>query len=125
MRRCRLRGGRGRQGGGEGVRAIKRVLPALGGSATGLCCSSLLPLAGGDYRADGSVGVELQAVYADFAVDAGAFFRGEVVLVDAVVDDVPFVRAGELQHGVVGGAVYFFLGVLDEDHGVTGYGDGA
>jgi hypothetical protein len=40
---------------------------------------------------DGSVGVEEETVYADFAMHAWVFVSFYVVFVDAVVDDVPFV----------------------------------
>ena len=65
---------------------------------------------------DGAIGVELEAVDAYFAVDAGLVV--EVLLVDAVVDDVPLVTAGHLDDGVVGGAVDALGGILAEYHGL-------
>ena len=47
--------------------------------------------------ADGSVGVEEKAVYADFAMHAWVFVAFYVLFVDAVVDDVPFVGIRNLK----------------------------
>lgn len=46
-------------------------------------------------------------------MDAGVLVQE--VLVDAVVDDVPLITAGNLEHAVVGGAVDAVLGLLTDD----------
>lgn len=74
---------------------------------------------------DGSVGVEVEAVYAHFAVNAGILVAFNVVLVDAVVYDVPLVGFGNLEDGIVGGAVNLSLVVLPQDDGVCGHLDGS
>ena len=68
--------------------------------------------------------VEGQAIDAHLAVDAGLMV--EEVIVDAVIDDVPVVLAGYLEHRVVGRAVDAILGTLTDDHVVVLVdGDGA
>ena len=79
----------------------------------------------GHYRLDTSVGVELHLVDAGLAVPAGTFAPVDIVLVDAVVYDVPLILAGYLKHAVVCGAIDFLVGTLDEDDGLIGYLDGA
>ena len=79
----------------------------------------------GHYGLDASVGQELHAVDTGLAVPAGTLVAGDVVLVDAVVYDVPLVLAGNLQYAVVGRTVDLLLGALDEDDGLVGYLDGA
>ena len=59
--------------------------------------------------------VEGQTVDAYLAVDAGRKVAVDVVLVDAVVDDVPLVLAGNLQDAVVCRAVDAVLGLLLDD----------
>jgi hypothetical protein len=75
--------------------------------------------------ADGSVGVEEEAVYADFAMHAWVFVSFYVVFVDAVVDDVPFVGVRYLKDRVVGGSVDLALVVLAQDDGVFRHLDGS
>ena len=82
-------------------------------------------LVGGDDGFDAAVGVELHAVDAGLAVPAGTFAPVDIVLVDAVVYDVPLILAGYLKHTVVCGTIDLFLGALDEDDGLVGYLDGA
>ena len=79
----------------------------------------------GSYRLDAAVGVELHLVDASLAVPAGTFAPVDIVLVDAVVYDVPLILAGYLKHAVVCGAIDFLVGTLDEDDGLVGYLDGA
>ena len=62
---------------------------------------------------DGAVVVELHLVDAHFAVHARLVL--DVVLIDAVVDDVPLVFSRNLEHGVVCRAIDFLVGALDED----------
>ena len=79
---------------------------------------------GGGDGDDAALTVEGQAVDADLAVDA--WLMVNEVLVDAVVDNVPLVLAGQLQDGVVGRAVDLVLGLLLDDHVVLLVeGDGA
>ncbi len=54
--------------------------------------------------------VERHLVNADFAMDA--WFVADEVLVDAVVNDVPFVLAGNLEHRVMSCAIDLILGLL-------------
>lgn len=62
--------------------------------------------------------VEGHTVDAHFAVGAGFGAAVDVVLVDAVIDDVPFVLARQLEHRVVCGAVDKLVGLLEEDGGI-------
>ena len=57
-------------------------------------------------------------------MNAGLFVALYVILVDAVVNDIPFVLARYLQYAVVGSAVDFVLCVLYQYYGVfcTRYG---
>ena len=80
---------------------------------------------GGYYRLNAAVGVELHLVDAGLAMPAGTLAPVEVVLVDAVVYDIPLILARYLKHTVVCGAIDLFLGALDEDDGLVGYLDGA
>ena len=57
-------------------------------------------------------------------MNAGTLVTLDEVLVDAVVDDIPFVLAGNLEHGVVGGAIDFQFGHLLEDGRLLGHLDG-
>lgn len=82
-------------------------------------------LVGGGDGLDAAVGVELHLVDAGLAVPAGTFAPVDIVLVDAVVYDVPLILAGYLKHAVVCGAIDFLVGTLDEDDGLVGYLDGA
>jgi hypothetical protein len=75
-------------------------------------------------RLDAAVGVELHLVDAGLAVPAGTFAPIDIVLVDAVVYDVPLVFARNLQYAVVCRAIDFLLGALDEDDRLIGYLDG-
>ena len=79
----------------------------------------------GHYGLDAAIGEELHLVDAGLAVPTWTLAAIDVVLVDAVVYDVPFVLAGELQYAVVGGTVDLLLGALDEDDGLSSYFDGA
>jgi hypothetical protein len=68
--------------------------------------------------------VERQTVDAYLAMDAGVLF--DEVLVDAVIDDIPLVLAGDLEHTVMRCAVDFVLGFLLDDQVVLLIdGDGA
>ena len=80
---------------------------------------------GGHYRLDASVGVELHAVDTGLAVPTGTLAAVDVVLVDAVVYNVPLILTGNLQYAVVSGTVDLLFGALDEDDGLVGYLDGA
>ena len=78
----------------------------------------------GYYRFDAAVGVELHLVDAGFAVPARTFAPIDIVLVDAVVYDIPLILAWNLQYAVVCGAIDLLLGALDEDDRLIGYLDG-
>ena len=79
----------------------------------------------GYYGLDTTVREELHLVDAGLAVPTWTLAAIDVVLVDAVVYDVPLILAGYLKHTVVCGAIDLFLGALDEDDGLVGYLDGA
>ena len=64
--------------------------------------------------------VELNLINAYFTVSTRTIMTFYVVFVDTVIDDIPFVPAGNLQDAVVGGAVYLIIGVLDKYHRVSG-----
>ena len=75
-------------------------------------------------RFDAAIGEELHLVDTSLAVPTGALVPIEVVLVDAVVYDIPLILARYLKHAVVCGAIDFLFGALDEDDGLIGYLDG-
>ena len=79
----------------------------------------------GHYGFDATIGVELQLVDAGLTMPAGTFAPVEVVLVDAMVYDVPLVFTWELQHAIVGRTVDLVFGALDEDDGLGSNLDGA
>ena len=60
--------------------------------------------------------VEGQAVDAHLAVDAGREASVDEILVDAVVDDVPFVATWNLENAVMRRAENVVLGLLLDDH---------
>ena len=72
---------------------------------------------------DGAVFVEIHAVDADFAMYTGTFVALDVILVDAVIYDVPLVGVGNLEHTVVGGTVDFTLVVGTQNDGLLGHFD--
>ena len=95
-----------------------------------VCCryallDALYTLMCGHYGLDTAVGEELHLIDAGLAVPTWPLATIDVLLVDAVVYDVPFILARNLQHAVVGGTVDLFLGALDEDDRPVGYLDGA
>ena len=74
---------------------------------------------------DGTVSIELQAVNADLSVRAGRQAFVKVVLVDAVIDNVPLVRAGLTDDRIVCRTVYLLFRILDRDDRVGSYLDRA
>ena len=72
---------------------------------------------------DGAILVEVHAVDADFAVHTRAFFALDVILVDAVIDNVPLIGVGNLKHTVVGRAVNLTLVVGTQDDRMLGHLD--
>jgi hypothetical protein len=79
----------------------------------------------GHYGLDTAVGEELHLIDAGLAVPTWTLAAIDVVLVDAVVYNVPLILTGNLQYAVVSGTVDFLLGTLDEDDGLSSYLDGA
>ena len=73
----------------------------------------------GNNGLDRAISVEFQAVDAHFAVDARLVVK--VLLVDAVINDVPLVFAGHLDDRVVGSAVDSMGGVLTEYYGLVSH----
>ena len=73
---------------------------------------------------DGSVGVKLHAVYADLTVNAGLLVSLDEVFVDAMIDNIPFVRARNVYNGVVSRAVDGVRRILLDDDWLLCHGDG-
>lgn len=86
------------------------------------CSDSLLC---GFSTTDGAVVVEFHAVDAHLAMETGAEVAINEIGIDAVIDEIPFVATGNLQHAVVGRAVDLLVGFLDEDDGLVGNLDGS
>lgn len=60
--------------------------------------------------------VELQAIDAHFAMHSWhAIASAYEMLVDAMIDNIPFVLARDLEDGIVGGAINLILGALLDD----------
>ena len=78
----------------------------------------------GHYGLDAAIGEELHLVDAGLAVPTRTLAAIDVVLVDAVVYNVPLVLAGNLQYAVVGRTIDLLLRTLDEDHRFSCYLDG-
>ena len=74
-----------------------------------------------DYLFDCSVRIEFHPVNTYFAVPARSVIQ--MVLVDTVVYDIPFVFSRYLQDRVVGRSVDFFFWILNEYYRGFGYFD--
>ena len=69
-------------------------------------------------RQDAALLVERQTVDAYLAMGAGntaAELAVYIVLIDAVIDNIPLVATRNLEHGVVGGSIDLVLGLLTDD----------
>ncbi len=73
------------------------------------------------HRIDAPVVVERQFLYAYLAVNAGTVVQ--IVLVDAVIHDVPVVGTGHVDHRVVACAVDFLRRILDDYDGIGSHLD--
>ena len=71
-------------------------------------------------RNDASFLVESQSVGTYLTMDARSLVGVEVVLVDAMIEDVPLVLAWNLEYGVVGGAIDSVLRVLLQNYRLVG-----
>ena len=78
---------------------------------------------GGRDALDGAVVVEREAVDTHLAVVARTV--AEVGGIDAVVDQIPVVGAGDADHGAVAGAIDQLVGILQDDDGLARHADGA
>ena len=78
----------------------------------------------GYYGLDTTIREELHLVDAGLAVPTWTLAAIDVVLVDAVVYDVPFILTRNLQYAVVGRTIDLLLRTLDEDHRFSCYLDG-
>ena len=82
-------------------------------------------LFGGTDIGDGAIGVEGHAVDADFTMVAGTLLLVDIVLIDAVIDDIPLVLAGHLDDAVVRRAIDLGTRLLHQHDAVLSHGDGA
>ena len=76
---------------------------------------------GRNYSLDGSIGIEFQLVDANLTVNT--WLEMDVILVDAMIYDVPLICAWLLDHGVMGCAINLVLRVLNQNDRILGYLD--
>lgn len=74
-----------------------------------------------DYSLDGAISIEFQFVDAYLTVNT--WLEMNVILVDAMIDNVPLICAWLLNHGVMGGAINLVLWVLNQSDRFLGYLD--
>ena len=76
---------------------------------------------GRNYSLDGSIGIEFQLVDANLTVNT--WLEMDVILVDAMIYDVPLICARLLDNGVMGCAINLVLRVLNQNDRILGYLD--
>jgi hypothetical protein len=76
------------------------------------------------YGLDATIGEELHLIDAGLAMPTRTLAAIDVVLVDAVVYNVPLILAGNLQYAIVCRAIDLLLRTLDEDDRLVGYLNG-
>ena len=76
---------------------------------------------GRNYSLDGAIGIEFHLVDTDLTVNARLMM--DVILVDAMIYDIPLICAWLLDDGVMGCAINLMLRVLNQDDRVFGYLD--
>lgn len=74
-----------------------------------------------DYSLDSAISIEFQFVDAYLTVNA--WLEMDVILVDAMIDNVPLICAGLLDYGIMGGAINLVLWVLNQSDRFLGYLD--
>ena len=79
----------------------------------------------GFHRLNGSVRIEEHAVDTGLAMNTWAFFPLNIILVDAMIDDVPFVASQYLKYTIVGRAIDFVGRVLNEHDRLLSHLNGA
>ena len=78
-------------------------------------------------RGDGknaAIGIELHAVDAHLAVDAGSLFPVDEGGVDAVINHIPLIAAGDLKDAVMRRTKDVLVGTLLKDNGLCRHLDG-
>ena len=86
-----------------------------------LFCCLFNSLMGRNYPLDGTIGIEFQLVDANLTVYA--WLEMDVILVDAMIYDIPFIGTWLLNHRVMGCAINLMLWVLNQNDRILGYLD--
>ena len=83
--------------------------------------SDLHTFMGRNYSLDGTIGIEFHLVDADLTMYS--WLMMDVILVDAMIYDIPLICAWLLNHGVMGCAINLVLRVLNQNDRILGYLD--
>ena len=73
------------------------------------------------YSLDGSIGIKFHLVDADLTVNT--WLEMDIILVDAMIDNIPFICARLLDYGVMGSTINLMLRVLNQNDRILRYLD--